>query len=132
MGVPQSCVLNVLTPASVIEIGEGCGISGAVICAKERVSIGDRVQVGSGAIICDTDFHSMDHGLRGTSEDLADAKSAPVSIADDCFIGARAMVLKGVSIGARSIVGAGTVVVKDVPEDSVVVGNPARVIRSLV
>ena len=131
MGVVQRCQLNTLLPTSVISIGERCGMSGVVICAKERITIGNRVQIGSGVIVCDTDFHSMDYRERGGDEDLHNAASAPVRIGNDCFIGARAIVLKGVTIGARSIVGAGSVVVQDVPPDVVVAGNPARVIKRL-
>ncbi len=132
MGVIQRCLLNTLQSESVIKIGDQCGISGAVICAKERIDLGDRVQVGSGAVICDTDFHSMEHEVRGGADDLSLADAKPVSIGDDCFIGARAMILKGVSVGARSIIGAGAVVTKDVPADVVVAGNPARVVRELI
>jgi acetyltransferase-like isoleucine patch superfamily enzyme len=132
MGVLQPCVFNAFLETSRIEIGRKCGMSGVVICAKESVTLGNNVQLGSGVVICDTDFHSMDYQLRGKQGDFEGANSAPVRIGDDCFIGARAIILKGVSIGARSIVGAGAVVVKDVPADVVVAGNPARVIRTLV
>lgn len=132
MGVLQPCVLNSCLKSSLIKIGQQCGMSGAVICAKESVVLGNRVQLGSGVVICDTDFHSLDYQLRGKDGDFEAARSAPVCIEDDCFIGARAIVLKGVTIGARSIVGAGSVVVRDVPADTVVAGNPARVIKALV
>jgi acetyltransferase-like isoleucine patch superfamily enzyme len=131
MGVQQPCVLNALLETSRIKIGQKCGMSGAVICAKESVVLGNNVQLGSGVVISDTDFHSMDYQVRGQEGDLEAAQSAPVSIGDDCFIGARAIVLKGVTIGARSIVGAGAVVVKDVPADVVVAGNPARIVKSI-
>lgn len=131
MGVMQPCLFNCLLETSIIEVGDECGMSGVVICAKERVTIGSRVQIGSGALICDTDFHSMDYRMRGQSGDLDEAQVAPVTIGDDCFIGARSMILKGVTIGPRSIVGAGTIVVKDVPPDVVVAGNPARILKQL-
>ena len=50
---------------------------------------------------------------------------------DDCFIGARAIIMKGVTIGDRSIVGAGSVVVRNIPADVVVAGNPARDVKQL-
>lgn len=129
MGVMQRCLLHTLAPDSIIKIGKDCGMSGAVICAKRSVQIGDRVQLGSGAMICDTDFHSMDFELRGGADDLAQAAAKPVVIGDDCFIGARAIILKGVTVGPRSIVGAGSVVTKDVPPGAIVAGNPATVIK---
>ena len=131
LGVISPVLLNTLCAESVIRIGDSVGISGAVICAKQCVQIGNRVLIGSGAVICDTDFHSLSHEVRGIGQDLDAAADAPVSIGDDCFIGARAMVLKGVTIGARSIVGAGAVVVKDVPADGVVAGNPACIVKRL-
>ena len=132
MGVVTPVILNAMTPDSIIRIGKSVGMSGVVICAKERVSIGDRVQLGSGVVICDTDFHSLNYAVRASKEDAFNAAVAPVSIGDDCFIGARAMIMKGVTIGKRSIVGAGSIVVKDVPADTIVAGNPATVIRTLV
>ena len=131
MGVITPVILNAMTADSIIRIGKSVGMSGAVICAKELISIGNRVQLGSGVVICDTDFHSLDYQVRATPEDASSAATSPVCIGDDCFIGARAIILKGVTVGARSIVGAGSVVVKDVPADTIVAGNPARVIRSL-
>jgi acetyltransferase-like isoleucine patch superfamily enzyme len=63
---------------------------------------------------------------------MIQCKSAPIMSGDDVFIGANAMILKGVTVGDRSIIGAGAVVsVKDSPRDSLVAGNPARVIRNL-
>ena len=131
MGVERACFLYTITPESVIRVGDSTGMSGVVICAKQSVAIGDRVQLGSGVIICDTDFHALNYRLRGTAEDLLHAASAPVAIGNDCFIGARAMVLKGVQIGARAIVGAGAVLTKDVPAGAIVAGNPAKVIGSV-
>lgn len=131
MGVVTPVILNAMTPDSVIQIGNSVGMSGVVICAKDCVSIGDRVLMGSGAIICDTDFHSTDAKVRGTDADLDSAASAPVTIGDDCFIGARSMILKGVQVGERAIVGAGAVVTKNVPEGAIVAGNPAKVIGSV-
>lgn len=132
LGVTNPCILNTLVSSSEIIIGRDCGVSGAVICAKERVAIGARVQIGSGAVICDTDFHPIDYKIRGNDDDLILAESSPVSIGDDCFIGARAMILKGVSVGARSIVGAGSVVTKNVPANVVVAGNPAKIVRKQI
>lgn len=131
MGVITPVILNSMTAESIIQIGDSVGMSGVVICCKKSITIGDRVQLGSGVVVCDTDFHSLDYQVRGTTQDASSAATSPVSIGDDCFIGARAIIMKGVTIGDRSIVGAGAVVVKDVPSDTIVAGNPARVIRSL-
>lgn len=132
LGVPQPCVFNTLCSGAEIRIGAKCAMTAVVICAKESVVIGERVMVGSGAMICDTDFHSLNHKERRTGNDIEYAASSPVEIGDDCFIGAKAIILKGVSIGARSVVAAGAVVAKSVPADVVVAGNPARVVKQLI
>lgn len=131
MGVITPVILNAMEPDSIIRIGDFVGMSGVVICCKKSITIGNRVRFGSGVVISDTDFHSMDYQVRASPEDASSAVASPVCIGDDCFVGARAIILKGVTIGARSIIGAGSVVVKDVPADTVVAGNPAREIRSL-
>ena len=61
----------------------------------------------------------------------ADALSAPVVIQDDVFIGARSIILKGVTVGAGSVIGAGSVVTSDVESNTVVAGNPARWIKNI-
>jgi acetyltransferase-like isoleucine patch superfamily enzyme len=58
-------------------------------------------------------------------------QTAPVTIEDDVWIGAQCIILKGVTIGARSIIGAGSVVTKDIPADCVAAGNPCRIIKEL-
>jgi acetyltransferase-like isoleucine patch superfamily enzyme len=104
----------------------GVGISAVSICAAASVRIGEGTIVGADAMIFDNDFHSP------TGEwDWADAtpdNAKPVVIGRGVFIGARALILKGVTIGDRAIIGAGAVVTKDVPARHVAVGNPARVI----
>ncbi|TAN38942.1 MAG: acyltransferase [Verrucomicrobia bacterium] len=114
-----------------IEIGPHSGGSSVVLSARTLIRIGAYVKIGGNVRIYDHDFHSQDHLARRTyrADQLA-VKAAPVIIDDDVFIGANAIVLKGVHIGARSVIGAGAVVaLKDIPPDSVVVGNPARIIN---
>jgi acetyltransferase-like isoleucine patch superfamily enzyme len=71
----------------------------------------------------DSDFHGY------PLDENKPAKSAPVDIGDHVFIGARTIILKGVKIGNRSVIGAGSVVTTDIPENCLAAGNPARVIR---
>lgn len=79
----------------------------------------------------DSNHHSLDWRIRGTAEDGKNAISAPIVIGDYAFIGARSIVQKGVTIGEKSIVAAGSVVIKDVPPLCIVGGNPAKVIKYL-
>lgn len=102
-------------------------MSSALICCATRIEIGERTQIGGGVMILDTDFPPrVQDGMLLT--DPA-AVPQPVHIGKNCFIGARAIILKGVTIGDAATIGAGAVLTKNVPKDCVVAGNPARVIK---
>ena len=77
----------------------------------------------------DTDCHPIDYSVRRNSNE--GTCSAPIVIEDDVWIGAQSIVLKGVTIGARSIIGAGSVVTKSIPADCIAAGNPCKVIRTI-
>jgi maltose O-acetyltransferase len=91
-----------------------------------RIEIGDDVQIGP-AVQLYTAQHPLDAAVRRSYLESA----SPIRISNDVWIGGAAVVLPGVTIGDRAVVGAGAVVVRDVPPDTVVVGNPARVVRTL-
>jgi maltose O-acetyltransferase len=91
-----------------------------------RISIGDDVQFGPNVQLL-TPTHPLNADLRRQKWEAAE----PITIGDNAWIGAGAIVLAGVSVGENAIVGAGAVVTRDVPPNTVVVGNPARVSRSL-
>lgn len=125
-------------PESMIEIGNDSGLSSCSLWAKTKISIGDRVKIGSDCILMDTDAHNLDYHIRGSNElfgryskDTYTANSAPIIINDDVLIGARCIILKGVTIGARSIIAAGSVVSKSIHADCIAGGNPAKIIRYL-
>lgn len=128
IGLIQPCVFNISSSGSRIVIGDNVGISGSTICASHSVTIGNNVLIGSGCLITDTDAHPLDWRDRRDGHDEK-KRSTPVIIGNDVFIGARCIILKGVTIGDRAIIGAGSVVSKDVPADCVVAGNPAVVVR---
>lgn len=98
---------------------------GAWIRAVELVKIGELCRIGPRVMIMDNDAHELE------GEHRAGGLAAPVIIKDFAWIGAGAIVLKGVTIGERAVVGAGSVVTKDVPDDAVVAGNPACLVRML-
>lgn len=113
----------------IVEIGKNSGASAVVISSRTKVSIGEHVKVGGNVRIFDHDYHSMNAAIRRTESDVEDVKSSPVIIEDNVFIGTNAIILKGVHIGARSIIGAGAVVSgREIPPDSVVAGNPAHIL----
>ncbi len=106
-----------------IRFGDRCFVNvGSTIIAVEEIVVGDDVAFANDVYVMDSDSH----GVEGRPH-----KQAPVRIGDGCWIGARAMILPGVTLGSRVLVAAGAVVTKDVPDDSLVAGNPARVLRTL-
>jgi acetyltransferase-like isoleucine patch superfamily enzyme len=120
-------VLATRSPGARLHIGDDCGFTGTTLVAAERIEIGHRVAVGANTTITDTDFHPLNPLER--QRDFLAGKHAPVIIEDDVFIGMHSLILKGVTIGKSSVVGAGSVVSRDVPPGVVVAGNPAQVVR---
>ena len=123
-GIIQRVMIRTVGIGAKIVIGDYVGVSGCTITACRSVHIGNRVLIGSGAVIVDYDAHPIhpEERLNGCGE------VAPVVIEDDVFVGARAIILKGVTIGKGSVVGAGTVVAKSIPPYSIAIGNPVRII----
>ncbi len=115
-----------------LTIGDNSGFNGVLIHCTDSISIGKYVNVGGGTRIYDTNYHDLDWKGRRDSKLGKGTKKAPVIIEDDVFIGTNCIIGKGVTIGARSIIAAGSVVVKDIPADSIAGGNPCKVIKSLV
>lgn len=115
---------------AIVEIGKKAGISNCALYAAEYIKIGDRVKLGGSVKIYDTDFHSTDFHERAIDKNSGIA-TAPVVIGNDVFIGANSTILKGVTIGDRSVIGAGSVVTKSIPEDEVWAGVPAKFIKNL-
>lgn len=124
-GIIQRVAIRTIGQGAEIIIGDNVGVSSCSISAVRSIHIGNDVLIGSGAIISDSDAHPIDpqERLRGGG-----GKSCPICIGDNVFIGARAIILKGVTIGEGSVIGAGAVVTKDIPPFSIAVGNPVRVI----
>lgn len=116
-------------PGAALTIGNNVGMSSTRLWIHESARIGNNVKIGGCVLITDTDAHPMDYMARRSSN--KGTKSAPVVIEDDVWIGAHCIILKGVTIGARSVIGAGSVVTKSIPADCVAAGNPCRVIKNL-
>jgi acetyltransferase-like isoleucine patch superfamily enzyme len=115
----------------VLKIGNGVFIgNGTTFTVADRIEIGDYVAIGAGSSVADTEGHSNYNPNRPIWEvPAAAADVAPVVIEDNVQFGKRVSVLKGVRIGARSIIGAGALVRTNIPADAIVMGNPARVVK---
>ncbi len=130
LGPNHPVILSTLRAGAVLQIGRNFGMTGGSICVAERVTIGDNVAVGANSVIVDTDFHPIDPQMR--LQDPQNGKTAPITIADNVFIGMNCIILKGVTIGQNSVIGAGSVVSRNIPPNSIAVGNPAVVIRNSI
>jgi len=115
---------------AVLRIGNEVGISGAILDARDTIVIGDRCMLGANCSIFSSNYHPLDSIARYYRTAGA-VQTAPVTLENDVWIGANAIILKGVTIGAASVVGAGSVVTKNVPSGVIVAGNPARVVKAL-
>ena len=112
-----------------LKIGNNVGMSSTRMWVHDSVTIGDNVKVGACVLITDTDSHPMNYEVRRTSN--YGTKSAPIVIEDDVWVDAHSIILKGVTIGVRSIIGAGSVVTRSIPADCVAAGNPCKIIKNL-
>jgi acetyltransferase-like isoleucine patch superfamily enzyme len=128
VGLTNDAVFQCLENGT-ITIGNNSGLSSPVLSSRSSITIGERTLIGGNVRIFDHDFHALDlqhrHSAKGEG-----VKTRPVLIGNDVFVGTNAIILKGVTIGDRAIIGAGSVVGKDVPEDEIWAGNPARCIKS--
>lgn len=113
-----------------IVIGDNVGISGATIYAREEIIVGDNTNIGGNVKILDNDFHPIEADAR-LKDDKEKIGTKPVHIGRNCFIGCNSLILKGTRLGNNCVVGAGSVVCGEFEADSIIAGNPARIIRKL-
>jgi len=121
-----------------ISIGKRVFMNGSLIAAQS-IEIGDDVMFSWGVTVVDHNSHAISFTERANdvvnwrdgNKDWNHVKLAPVKISSKVWIGFNAIILKGVTIGEGAIVGAGSVVTKDVPAWTIVAGNPARIIREI-
>lgn len=117
---------------AILRIGDNSGMNGVMIYCSHKIIIGNNVKIGGGTRISDSNHHSLDYiNRRDFDQDMLHTKTGPISIGDDVFIGANCIINKGITIGDRSIVAAGSVVVKSIPEDEIWGGNPAKLIKKI-
>ena len=138
VGLYSRTIICTRTPGAEIAIGNNVGISGATIYARTSITIGDNTCIGGNTKILDNDFHPIEWEERNRllqtkvgPEENDLIPSRPIEIGKNCFIGCNAIILKGTVLGDGCVVGAGAVVSGKFPPNSVIAGNPAKVIRTL-
>ena len=122
IGVYSPCMIPAIRRGAAVRIGDGCGFSGTVIAAAVSVTLGRNVRCGANTLINDTDWHADDPRSGG---------AAPVVIGDNVWLGYGVKVMKGVTIGENSVIGACSVVTRDIPANVVAAGVPCRVLHEL-
>jgi len=119
----------IVSENSRIEIGNNVGISNSTLVAQNEIKIHDNVMIGGGCKIWDTDFHSI--GIDRQLKKDKKTKKLPIEIRKNAWIGGSSIILKGVTIGENSIIAAGSVVTKSIPDNEIWGGNPAKLIREI-
>lgn len=122
LGLCRPCMLSTHRPDARIVIGNGCSFSGTSIGALQSVVLGENVRCGANTLITDTDWHTDDPRSGGCAD---------VFIDDNVWLGTGTTVLKGVHIGKNTLIGANSVVVRDIPANVIAAGNPCKVIKAL-
>lgn len=122
IGINRPCIITTQESDAVIFIGNNCGFSGTVIGAFIKIELKDNVRCGANTLITDSDWHS---------NDPRSEKPSPILIEENVWLGEGVKVLKGVTIGKNSVIGAGSIVTKNIPENVIAAGNPCRIIKNV-
>lgn len=124
IGINRPCIISTGKSSfkAMIEIGDNCGFSGTVIGSFNMIKIGNNVRCGANTLITDSDWHM---------NDPRSGQPKPVVIEDNVWLGEGVKVLKGVTIGMNSVIGAGSVVTKNIPANVIAAGNPCKVIKPI-
>jgi acetyltransferase-like isoleucine patch superfamily enzyme len=125
----------IVRDGAIFEIGDFSGISNSTFVCTRKIHIGDRVLIGGSCKFYDTDFHSLELESRMSpyvnSSPDENIKSSGIIVKYGAWIGGSSIILKGVTIGTHSIIGAGSVVSKDIPDHEIWAGNPIKFIRKI-
>lgn len=130
VGLGTQTALYTANKDASITIGNNVGISNSLLFSFNDIIVEDDVLIGGGSQILDSDFHSIDYKQRVAEKDSG-IQSKPIHIKKGAFIGTNSIILKGVTIGAYSVIAAGSVVAKSVPDKEIWGGNPAKFLKSM-
>jgi acetyltransferase-like isoleucine patch superfamily enzyme len=122
IGINRPCIISTQESDAEIIIGNNCGFSGTVIGAFVKIELKNHVRCGANTLITDGDWHS---------DDPRSEKPSPILIEENVWLGEGVKVLKGVTIGKNSVIGAGSIVTKSIPENVIAAGNPCKIIRNI-
>ncbi len=128
IGGDQRTLMTILDKAR-LSIGNHVGISNSTFFCTKEIIIEDFVNIGGNCKLYDTDFHSLKFEHR-VQENPFEGNNSSIIIRKGAWIGGHVIILKGVEIGMYSIIGAGSVVTKNVPPREIWAGNPAKFIKS--
>ena len=126
-GMPFPTTLLIDIPGAEIKIGAGSRINGVYIHAQKSIRIGSDCMIASGVNIMDSDGHRVHCNDRLHKRDTP----VEIEIGNNVWIGLNAIILKGTKIGDNSVVGAGAIVKGNFPPNSIIVGNPAKVVKQV-
>lgn len=130
-GINHPVILSAEGPNSKIIIGDGVGMSGTSIVTCSTIEIGENTFIGANVNIYGTDFHCIRGEERILQKTSAEAPTAPIKIGKNCWIASNVTILKGVTIGDNAVIGAMSLVNKDVPQNTLYAGVPAKFIRNV-
>jgi acetyltransferase-like isoleucine patch superfamily enzyme len=130
LGVSKPVILRTISDHARINICDRVGLSGTTIVSYTSVEIGEECMLGADVTIFDTDFHPIAPSDRRSAK-LNLAKSKQITIGRNVFVGYRSVIMKGVAIGSNSVISAGTIITKDVDENTVVSSGEQVVKRNL-
>jgi len=130
VGYAHPTMLQTEDKNSFIKIGDYLEASGVTLYASKGITIGDHVLLGANTVIVDTDLHPVSVKIRDAS-DRVNVGKKEIFIGDNVWVGMNCIILKGVHIGKNAVIGAGSVVTRDIPADCVAAGVPAKVIKPL-
>ncbi len=122
IGIDRPCMISTQGYGAKIIIGDNCGFSGTVIGAFKLIKLGKNVRCGANTLITDSDWHL---------DDPRTSAPAEIIIEDNVWLGVNCVVLKGVTIGENSLIGANSLVTKSIPANVIAAGNPCKVIKPI-
>lgn len=131
LGLKSKTIIRTLAENAKISIGNGVGMSGATICAMEKISIGDTVSLGANTTIIDNDFHPTNPWMNKKFWDNIELiNKKEVIIKNNVMTGMNVVILKGVTVNEGSYIGACSTIYKEIPKNSVAVNPEIRIINN--